>query len=216
MGFIQWPVSSKIKALYHLNDVNDSSGNNYTLTNNGTVAFALGKFGNCGVFASGKYLNVASTFGINPLTGAYSISAWVKPTAQPSSGAYFGIFAIEATSARGIHLFYYNNSGTYQITGSYSGNTITGTYTLSSNTWYQIVFTSSAAGAGAIYVNGAKIATASRGTNSTPRNDIFGIGWGWTTAAKYFTGSIDEVVIHNVELSPKQVLLRYAFEKGLL
>ena len=116
-GMQHW-ANPGIKALYHLSDVNDSSGNSYTLTNNGTVTFALGKFGNCGVFAASKYLSIASTFGINPLTGAYSISAWVMPTAQPSSGGHFGVFGIEKAGARGIHLFYYNNSGTYQVTVS--------------------------------------------------------------------------------------------------
>jgi len=72
-------------------DASDSSGNGYTLTNNGTTAFTTGKFGNGSehVPASTQYLSTAST-----VTGVKSVSFWVNPDSNTNyylsltSGAY--------------------------------------------------------------------------------------------------------------------------------
>lgn len=216
-GVIQWPAPN-IKALYHLADVNDSSGNGYNLTNNGTVTFAIGKFGNCGVFADSKFLSIVNTFGINPSSDAYSMGVWLKPTSQPSSGVYKCIMSIEKASNRGAHIFYINDSGTYKLIVSYNNEaaTLSYTVTLVNDIWYHLVFTGSAAGAGTLYLNGAKVATGSRTTDSNPPADSFGIGEGWYGEQKYWAGGLDEAAVWNVELTAQQIRRLYAFQRGMM
>ena len=213
-----WPAPD-IKALYHLADVNDSSGNGYTLTNNGSLPFSVGKFGNCGgEFAASKYLKVVSPLGINPSTDAYSLGAWISITGQPASGAKNCVMSLEKASNRGAHIFYINDSGTYKLIVSYANEeaTLSYTKTLDLSTWYYIIFTGSAAGAGKLYLNGSLVATGSRSTNTGPPADAFTIGGGWYTEAKYWYGYIDEVAVWNVELTAQQVRRLYAFQRGML
>lgn len=86
------PQQANIKAYYALEDVNDSSGNGYNLTNNNSVTFTTAKVGNGANFGASntnKYLRVASDLGI--AAGAISIFMIVKHLAS-SSGNTWGLF----------------------------------------------------------------------------------------------------------------------------
>ena len=75
-------LASGLQAFYKLSDLSDSSGNNRTLTNNGSVTFASGKIGNAAVFNGSNWLENEN---IN-LYGATqaSFSAWLKTSSQTS------------------------------------------------------------------------------------------------------------------------------------
>jgi hypothetical protein len=68
---------ANLLAFWKLNNTSDSSGNGYTLTNNGNVQFSAGKIGNCAVTDGSNYLSVPN-FTIN---GSFSLSFWMKVTA---------------------------------------------------------------------------------------------------------------------------------------
>src|SRR5437667_77580 len=70
-----------VRALYHLEDTTDGSGNGYTLTNNNGATFVPGLLGKAATGGSpnvGSYLSLASDVGIGG--GTVSISAWFKQT----------------------------------------------------------------------------------------------------------------------------------------
>jgi len=223
MSFIMVPHTN-CRALYKLPDVNDSSGNNYTLTNNNTVAFVAGKFGNCANFGSSntnKYLSVDSDCGINPASEAYSVILLVNLSTQPGSGVHFPIFHIEKNTSGGIcFLEYYNDGGTYKLRCRYGSNEnnypIIATKTLTNGIWYLIVVTSSAAGSGNLYTNGALIGSGSRGS-TTGTGTFLHIGNGWpVTNWYYYSGLIDEFAYLKYELTASQIRRLYAFQKGIL
>ena len=73
---LPFPMANLL-AFWRLEGLTDSSGNGYTLTNNGSVQFSAGKIGNCAVTDGSNYLSV-SNFTIN---GPFSLSFWMKVTA---------------------------------------------------------------------------------------------------------------------------------------
>src|SRR5215831_1075213 len=72
---------------YKLENVNDSSVNGLNLTDHDGVTYPAGKIKNAAQFSSsgaGKYLTHADNAKFQMGTGSYSISAWVKFSANPS------------------------------------------------------------------------------------------------------------------------------------
>lgn len=69
--------TSGLLAFWKLDDVNDSSGNNYTLTNNNSVTFNSGKIGNAAYF-QGNGSSLSRSFSLN--TSEMTVSFWVKNT----------------------------------------------------------------------------------------------------------------------------------------
>lgn len=223
MSFSIWPAPG-ILALYHLEDVNDSSGNSYTLTNNNTVGFAIGKFGNAADFGASnanKYLSINSDCGINPGSDAFTILGWICLNGQPGAGARFAICHIEKNAAGGVcYLEYYNNSGTYLLGARYGSAQdnypLSATKTLAAGTWHLITITSSAAGAGKLFVDGAVVATGSRGSEAGA-SVFVNIGRGWPiTGWNYFSGKVDEFAYLNYEMTAQQVRRLYAFQRGMI
>jgi len=112
----------------------DSSGNGLTLTNNNTVAYAAGKFGNAASFtaASSRYLSTATT-----ITGIKTVSFWTNNAS--TSDEY-----INLTSGAYIT----SSSGTVSATGFtspsiYVNGVLNGTLTAS--VWNHVVATSTTA-----------------------------------------------------------------------
>jgi hypothetical protein len=79
-------LNSDLKAFWKLEDLTDSSGNAYTLTNNNGVSFSTGKIGDCADFSAGSWFTADPI----PLTGrSATISYWVKtPTMTGGFGGY--------------------------------------------------------------------------------------------------------------------------------
>ena len=211
MGFIQWP-SKNIKAIYHLNDVNDSSGNSLTLTNNNTVTFVNGKFGNCAEFGASntnKYLS-RSAVGID-LGGNAAISFWTLIETAPNSGESQGFFWWASTTgtARVIYFIYSNISGTKKLILSAGGTETQYTITLDINKWmkFDVVIGSTCY----IYLNGAFLFSGSRGTGISSFNFL---NLGYSYSGNPFKGRLDEVILFNNTLTEKNITQRYIFEKG--
>ena len=167
MTFQHWP-NPNILALFHLADVNDSSGNSHTLTNNNTVTFGPGKLGNCAQFGasnSNKYLSHADGLG-QDLSGSAGVSIWAMIQTAPASGEVQGIFYWPSTTggARIISLYYMNDSGTYKL-NLYAGGTYNYyTTTLTTNAWYKFDVNISATPE--LYINGNLVMTGTRGTTT--------------------------------------------------
>jgi hypothetical protein len=113
-------------------DSTDSSGNGYTLANNGSVPYSAGKFGNgAGIFdGSSKYFSTAVT-----IPGIQTVSFWAYPANTSNNYVNFAS-GINLTSSLGnIAAAGFTNPQIY-INGVQSG-------TVSANTWQLITVTSS-------------------------------------------------------------------------
>ncbi len=219
MSFSRWPAPG-ILALYHLEDVNDSSGNSHTLTNGGTVTFGPGKFSNCALFGdanSSKYLLHSDALG-EDLSGEASISIWFLVQTQPASGETQTIVrwaSLQGTS-RYFNCTYINDSGTKKICIVCSGvsDLINYTIDLTANVWYKLDV--NIAATCEAFLNGNSIGSVSRGT-STTSYDLVVIGAYYSTSANnFFKGNADEAVFFSAVRTAVDIRRRYAFEKGML
>lgn len=104
-------VWSDYRAVYHLNDTTDSTGNGYTLTNNNTVTLnATGKLGGAADFTSGntnKSLSNATDLGMS-LTG-YTVDMWLSLYDVTSFGQ--GPWIINDATTRRVYSYYENSGG---------------------------------------------------------------------------------------------------------
>lgn len=216
-----------LKALYHLEDANDSSGNGLTLTNVGTTAFSGAKFLNGANFTATnttKYLKVLNNLGIDG--GACTISLWVKILAEPGTNVQTTI-ALQASASSKVanYIAYDDSSGTKSIIFvrdklgvADARSSITGA--LGTSMFYHVVYvydTTNVYG----FVNGVKsplVAASGSGSNATTVN-IFNIsGYNYNNGAppdRLSSSLIDEVAVFNVALSDTEIKNYYAWSLGV-
>ena len=105
-----------LKALYHLEDVTDSSGNGFDLTNVGTTPFNPAKFRNGadgGTANSTKILRVTNNLGIDG--GAITINAWVRVNTEIASSVWV-LFSQNSSTAKVTYDIQYDyNGGTRKL-----------------------------------------------------------------------------------------------------
>lgn len=159
------------RAVFHMENVVDSTGNGYNLTPTGAVAFNSGKIGNgadYGASNSTKMLAVASnTLGI---TGAESltVSLWWKLQSEISSGQW-NIF--EHTSAGGRYSgpYYEYNSGSRRIRydiGNNGDKAVWNCGALGTTNWTYLVFEKNTTTSSSIFANGSLIDSGDVGSNT--------------------------------------------------
>jgi hypothetical protein len=198
----------------------DFSGNRNTgtlTTNGGSLpTWTNGKLGKALSIASvdQSYVNVSSN---NTLTisGSHTISAWVRPTAIPSSGEFstiagkygtlnnvnYALFLDNAalSAGDGIGFIFYNDGTCWAKFSS----------TPQIGRWYHLVgvFDTNATTM-TLYVNGVQ--QAQSGTCSLPTGTgEFWIGRDRGTSLGYWDGTIDEVRVYNRALSASEVAKLY-------
>lgn len=156
---------------------------------------------------SSGYISLPTTFeptGANP----WSIEAWVKVSAVPSSGTYYAIIAFGTNATRQSAQLKINGTGggnAIFVCSTYAGDISGGSVTI--GTTYHVVGTYNGTST-RLYVNGSLIA----GPTAYALNIAMAyasIGADGATVAEYFNGSIDEPAIYNYALSASQILAHY-------
>lgn len=157
---------------------------------------------------SSQYLDCGSNLRLSPT--AITVSAWVNGSAF--TNAYNAIVS-RAQSGTQFYQYFVKSTGKIAVyvngsvaSSSYDG---TGTYTLSTGTWYRVTFTYDSVAGLKGYVNGRLdgSAAANGALNLVTANTA--IGADLFTPPRWWTGSIDDVAIWNRALSPGQVLAEY-------
>jgi len=184
----------------------DSTGNNYTLTNTGSVLYSTGKINNSAEFTGSNYLT-----GIVPVTGEkISINTWVN------INSFSGIQMILSNEERvdnkyGISL-YTNGSvvGNKLILSIGNGSThtdITIDQVLNMNVWYMFTVTFNS-GILLAYINGILVKT------QTMSNTLIGSNTGnrfrlgaeaGITPLYFFSGKIDELGVWNRQIINSEI-----------
>jgi len=211
---------ANVLALYHLADVNDSSGNSHTLTNGGTVTFGLGKLGNCALFGnanSSKYLLHSDGLG-KDLSGAASFSVWFVLQTLPASGESQTIIRWGNTTGTPYYFYlnYINDSGTkkLRVVCGEGGAYIDLAINLSVTVWYKADVNIDSTCE--LFLNGASVGTNARGASGGSYANI-AIGARYTTLSdQYFKGNIDEAIFFSSARTAADIRRRYAFERGML
>ena len=178
-----------------MSDVNDSSGNGRTLTNNGVVTFVAGKVGNCGRFATASSQYLSSSNSAFAITGNITVACWANFSS--------------ATNFKRIINRFIQGTGGYTLSTDNSANNLTGfgcvgtggtanptSGTLNTSQWYFLVgwFDASISTAYLSINDAAAITEAipSGGVMANPNVD-FMIGAFDSPVTQYMDGDIDEV-----------------------
>lgn len=113
----------------------DSSGNNITLTNNGSVTYSTGTQGNAAVFNGSNFLS--SSNGPNLANSSFTFSFWIKTTNIDSDRDFFGLGSVEDTN-QALHLRV-TPGGTSMRLGFYA-NDLDISANITTNEWHNILF----------------------------------------------------------------------------
>ena len=205
-----FPTFSSGVALYQLNDLTDTCGNWSNATNVGSATFTPGKFGDALTLnGSSQYLTLSDTW---IYSNNFSCSVWVyihdftPTTSIPmvlgfwGSGSYAWFIELDASGTPKFNAYMY---GPALRVGSNS--------TLTLNTWYHIVFTTSSTGGKKLYLNGVLdferelTIGDSYATFTTESPGEFIIGAKQASLNERFDGHIDEISVWNISLDGNHV-----------
>jgi hypothetical protein len=188
----------------------DSTGNGYTLTNNGGVTLGSGIIDGAAVFTSagGTSLTNSSL----STSGAWSISWWVKVTSSNISTAYPSAFFLGDINGTFITAVLGNGNPTSGwIYSSREDRNYGQFYNTSLNTWYNYVLTNDPTNGLNWYINGSLYVGGGGGIN----RDFTGITLGQGNTTGETDCIIDEVGVWNRALSSQEVAKLYNGGAGL-
>lgn len=212
------------KALYRLSDVNDSSGNGNTLTNNNSVSFVSGKFGNCADYGSSNTNKFLGRAGISSLNGdtQLTFSTWVNITSNPANNTiacwWFATKRSSASDGVYYQFGYRNDAGTLKLKmvriGS-SNQPIEFTTTLSIGIWYHIGYTFNGS-TQKIYLNGNEVTSgsASGKGNISSFPSVFNLGMGRVSPEDALSGKQDETIYEEKVWTASDFKKYYTYAKG--
>ena len=196
-------LTDNLLAFYKLDNTNDSSGNNRTLTNNGNVSFASGKIGNAAVFDGTNYLTSDQSIALGPNV---TISGWVKAVDTAGTAkAYFG----HSNGYSAFILGLVNNSATFGPNGP-GGPSFD--YSAFIDQWIHVAAVATGDN-WVLYVNGIASAPATVDSFTVESTPSFGTMLAWMDGI--YTGELDAVGIWNRALSDSEVAALYNSGTGL-
>lgn len=215
------------RALYHLEDVSDSSGRGFNLTNNNSVTFSAGKFRNAAnLGASNTNKNLVYTAGNIMSASTFTdgtIMCWYNPNGVPATNTNFNLVGVQTALGTGGAQFtlQYRDTGGTKNVGFFialTGGNGQGSYniTLPQQQWTHLAFVKTATVIGTLYINGTPVASNS-GTgvdlSFAASTNYLNIGSDRDNTS-YASGMIDEVIITESTLNAKQIKEYYAWAIG--
>lgn len=219
--------TTSTKGLYRLSSTTDYSGNGNNLTNNNTVTFVAGKFGNCADFGTSntdKYLRISSAMGIS--NGVITVSLWVRMNTEIATNTVSRLFCRGEAATDVRHWISYNDtSGTPYLQFNRQRENIANdsfnyNVTLGTTIWHHVVLTYDGTNVRG-YLNGAYLnAVASSGNGASGVfADNTTIGAAETNQPNsnpslFANADIDEVIIENRAWSTPEVRKYYAMATG--
>lgn len=194
----------------------DSSGQGNTGTLSGSSIptwVAPGKIGSSMLnFAGSGYVDCGTNLTLDPT--AITLSAWVRPSSLPNSyntvisrfATFAGLFSYSSIFVKSSGKLAMYVRGNNDI--SYDGS---GTNTLSTNVWNQIVLTYDATNGLVGYVNASVDGTAASNGNLSQILATISIGTDLNTAGRDWNGDLDDVRFYNRALTQIDVTTLYNY-----
>jgi hypothetical protein len=192
--------TSDLLAFWKLDDLTDSSGNGYTLTNNNSVTFGAGKIGDAAQFDGSNYL----TASILALGGSFTLSFWLNPS---TTSGYRNVLTwrSDGTGSIGYNgtIYWYADNGGFLVQSS-SG-------IIQTSVWQHVVLTCNA-NSMTIYHNGVSVATGTDTNTRTATNLTIGA---FTNGSEAVVGDLDAVGIWLRALSIEEIGQLYNSGNGV-
>jgi hypothetical protein len=199
-----------IVGLWHFDEPAGTSGASSVIDHSGQLNHGTpgnATFGNAGVVGTSAYFTggwVSIGSGLNPWSGDFTISAWLRPTAS-------GVLIIGGNESYGTNGFRFGigygstwNLWSYESGGSLNISSAVGA---ARNQWTHVTVTyTRATSTGKIYVNGV-LSSTSTGTLLPPAGGL-ALGGG-VGGQPNWTGNMDEYAIWNRALQPNEALELY-------
>jgi len=216
-------LNSGLYAVYNAeSNANDSFG-----TLNGTavggLTYTTGKIGDAFTLnGTNAYVSLQRTTNQFDFTGDFSISVWIKPSAQGATNNIFqNYYSTSAANRYGFNLYLQSGRvrfGMYNVsTNLYYGNTV-----ISNNTWYHVVITKTSGNAYKMYINNVLQSltfVAGNISNNTTYNTLnqvnIGSNFDAGTRTSYFNGQIDALNTWTKELTTTEITELYNAGNGL-
>ncbi len=161
---------------------------------------------------SSQYVRVPHGTWAN-ITGNLTLEAWVRPDASAANQTIVAKSNTQNTTAYGLRLKNLTQVEYYHGSTSGGWKTVTGTYAFTPGTWYHVAVRRNGDSAD-IYVNGLLVVSdqwASMFPPATNSTDLtIGASLASGSAAEYFNGAIQDVLIYNQALSASTIRSHYA------
>lgn len=192
------------KGIYHLADTTDSTGNGYTLTNNGSTPFNNAKLGKGADYnGSTQSLNNNSILGALSYPRSFSLIANFDTIASDRTPLALGdgavhYYSLKITSAS-LLVFRSNNN-------TQAGDVSTGV-TVSAGTNYFVTIVQHSTTSVSIHVNGTKTNTTAT-TYIATVSQLFS-GYLGRSSAWYMDGRVDELRVRNSAISDSLAVTNY-------
>jgi hypothetical protein len=189
--------TSGLLAFWKLDDVNDSSGNGNTLTNNNSVTFSVGKTGDAASISGSQRLSV-SNISI-PWNSAASISIWFRVEDNTPN------LSLITSYEPGFGIGFESDS---KLTAyDYTGNEFASSGTIQENTWHHVVATTSG-NTLKLYLDNNLVGTGSNIFSAISTLWIGDSTYGWT-------GKADAVGVWNRALTTEEIAQLYNNGNGV-
>lgn len=202
-------LTDDLKAYWAMEDLTDSTGNGYTLSNNSATSGATGINNDCYDFNGSSSYVTTTAIPRTTTNGSYTVSFWIHFDSTANSQQMIG----GATNFVGHIQTYQNTKLVFQWSPSYY--VITNSGIVSNTGWYHIVIRYNDGDTGAqgrIFVNGNKITSYSAsayGSGSALASGTYYIGRYFASAGYYIDGQIDEIGMWTRGLSDDEVAELY-------
>ena len=154
---------TNLLAFWRLEDLTDSSGNGYTLTNNGSVQFVAGKIGNAALGNGENYLT--APVALNLSNQPYTFSFWIN---LESFSDNFAIVLLGKYPGFSLNIQGAGNDNRIKLDDFTQASNYSSVSTLPFNTWTHLCMTKDASQNVQIYFNGQLDA----GTGTTNTDNI--------------------------------------------
>jgi hypothetical protein len=223
-GLVGWWTMDGIDTNWKTGKTLDKSiyGNHGSLIGMSTSTSSVGgKIGQAFKFnGTNSCVDDGNAFSLN-LTGAMSVSVWVRPTVWASTKHIIGRFVQGGVASQRQFAIYTNSSNnvTFSVQPSggsvYPSNVNSVANSVKTGAWTHILGTYDGAGNSALYINGVLNGSAASSTISTLNdpNIPLNIGAAYLASScgqSFFPGSIDDVRVYNRKLSASEVRQIYS------
>jgi len=202
-------LNGSVVGLYHLEDVSDSSGNGYNLTNVGSVAFSTALLSNGADIGSNQWLTYPSNMGWASTNDSFSVAFWFKQNAEITSSEET-LFHLDSSAAGDYnYIGYQYNGGNRRFYYGYNSGYEADYISLGTG-WHFFVYTRDGSGDRNLYLDGQSVASNTTNLVYNPGDNQFSIGSYVNNSTNGTTnGVFDETVFFNTVISTSTISALY-------